>query len=109
VPEMIEQAAAWGPWAVAFAMLLWTVKDVLLKVLGAPKQGQQNYAQGTEATLELARALDKLTAVLTRMERSQEKALDEVLALQREGNKTLQEIDLRTKVIERKVVFKNGE
>lgn len=83
----------WGPWAAAAALVIATV-PTLIRAIGELKGGNER-----SPLHELARAIDKLTAVLERMEMTQGKALDQIQDLLHEQAKTLQILDYRTKEI----------
>lgn len=84
----------YGPWAVAFSLVLLTFKEIIMQSLK-----RDTKESGAGEMLELARAVDKLSAVLERIERSQDKALTEISANQREILRLLTE--LRTTQLER--------
>ena len=93
----------YGPWAVAFAMLLFVGKDIVLQAMGKTA-GAKAPAQD-DAMRNLATALEKLSMVLERIEHDQEKSDEEILAQLHEIAKTLQGTDFRTKEI-RDMIFK---
>lgn len=86
-----------GPWALFAAALLYVFKDLLLKAMDRSKEAAERKPDSGQT--QLAAALDKLADVLGRIERSQEKALDEVQNLLRGLEKTVQGIDYRTREI----------
>lgn len=93
--------AAYGPWALAFVLLLVVFKEVVMKALGMNQVPSQPKSQEreTEVLRSLAVAVDKLALVLDRMERTQEKGQEEILSLLRRVGERLQDIDHRTKEI----------
>lgn len=76
----------YGSWAVAFGLLLVTFREVILAMLKSKDSSRP------DALAELARALDKLSGVLERMEKSQDKGLSDILNNQREILRLLADI-----------------
>lgn len=83
----VEGLSQYGPWAIAFGLLLVTGKELIVTLISNGRRDNR------EAPLaELAKAVDKLSAVLERIEKTQDKALTEIQATQREMLMLLSEI-----------------
>lgn len=99
VPDKVSE---YGPWAIAFVILLWAFKDVVLQAIKRPIPAPNPTQPATDD--RLATALDKLSMVLERMEHDAEKGQDEILALLHAIETLLGRLDYRTMEIREKVV-----
>lgn len=79
----------YGPWAVAFGLLLLTGKELIIALAGKRERDTP--------LAELAKALDKLSGVLERIEKAQDRALTEIQSTQREMLMLLTEIRTQQK------------
>jgi hypothetical protein len=100
--------AAYGPWAVAFVLVLWAFKDVVLKAMGKESAPPKPQDKEAEVLRSLAVAVDKLAMVLERLERTQEKDQEELLTVLRSVEKTVEKVDMRTKDIKERLPVAGG-
>lgn len=75
----MEALKDWGPAGIAFGLILLALKDIVLEIV---KQAFKSRGSGT-ADPELARSVDKLAAVLERLEKFLERELDGISENQR--------------------------
>lgn len=81
----------YGPWAIAFGLVLLAFKEVVLQVVKGHQTPPPTRDLGG-AFADLAKAVDKLSAVLDRIEKTQDKALAEIQSYQRDMLRLLTEI-----------------
>lgn len=79
----------YGLVGLAVGAILLAVKDVLKEVVTQAFKRPSTTPAGPVPEVELARSIDRLAGVLERMEKNQEKALDQVLENQRRAAEVL--------------------
>lgn len=90
----------YGPWAVAFAMVLYAFRDILIKaVTGRTENGRPSGDPMTAVVVDNTRAIERLTVVLEAMEASRKETLAEVKSGVDELKDLAKGMDYRTKEI----------
>lgn len=83
----------YGPWAIAFGLVLMAFRDVFLQLLRRDSSPPPPRDGPTSNTMtDLARAVDKLSGVLDRMEKAHDKALNDIYTILRDMQLTLTEM-----------------
>lgn len=96
----LQELAAYGPVAMLAGMLLLIIRDLVVnrRQESDPKVGEvlSRLADRLDADKELARAIDRLSMVLERMESDHGKALEQIQKQLQAQRQVLDRIDYRT-------------